>query len=1454
MASNRRFYEIDVALTFDGATCKNPDVQFEKPSECLNVRCEYSDSKILVEIPTDCSECVYAIVTCNDDDCAVCNEPQRISICPCDSPADCGDCEDCVNGMCVSICDEDEFCSSEGICVECDDENPCANNQVCVSGDCQCPPDKPILNDKGVCVACDENHPCPACTYCTPDGCKPIVCPTGTCNPDTGECVECNGTGDCTKPNECCVDNKCDCCKGFKRDYATGECVPEGCIGDGDCEECEICYKGTCIPRECPEGYICVGDDCVPECDCSKATCDKTSACVSAGANKCYCKECTGNCSDNTDCGVGCICDGNGKCIPNPCKGGCNNGTDCGPGCGCDSNGDCVPCDSYSCNNTECENILGCGCTGTGCKDITGCDGPCSSSYDCGPDCTCYKGKCVPCADFPCSTGECADHPNCVCNGTKCEGDGNDGDGDGCTDVFTITKDNDNCDLIADLVKEEGCSCSPLTIDNKVAGVKVSTKNDWLLEILVELRKGEIESVAAINTIPLLGDTSDENIADNEKPTSGVVEIIVTTTYKEVDANGAFVKFTTGPVKKYSGSMVNKDSHTFPEVVIQPIGKEISDFLFVHKVEVEVRQATDFTFPNNCTYIGPKSVNTFTITKNEDIEDIFNGNNLKKLKFAGYEVITSSDDRYPMLVWYRSDDGTYSSNEIIRKIYVPETNGSFTDTLYGLAQIPDGKYPLVTPEGELWSGKYFSVKNDCSCEKDADAGKVVFCNPDELFYELDHCNKEITLLRPFSPCDVNQDITKWNTTGYNIPAEAQVEYDFYLNGEYITTFVHDKTLGSMVKSGSADSMFGKYTASKPITEIKLVMNHDDSNECTLIYQIVSPEDVTIDKTVNCAIAGDNYQVTIPKVGTDYTINSMTSSHGTVISGSNSFVLTLPKGVTTTLSYNLASGCTLVETSNEDCCDDFEVTLVTTGDGCGSPVRLSFTNVGGMPLFSTVFTKPDGSTVVGVNGETTITNPVSGTYSVTVTDANGCTSTDSKNVTVTNAPVITYSGYSDICAGDSTSIIISSSAEGIDGILHYTANGNASSILIGHSGLATIGPISTAGEYVFTSLEVNGCTFSLDDVITIAVTPETTVVVTVDPVGGVSCSGSNVTFSLSGGVAGCAIELVSGGVVLATSSFDVDGNAQFSAQPETTTVYTIRAATSCTISCLDGLPYTQTITVVPGSTISVTSESCDVTLTNRTLNFDNIDSATDQLGNNLTVIGNSVTVNPNTVSSVNAVYNDGICTVTTAFAVSRCPCPDVVIELDDEVINSGESVALTPVISGGSGSYAYAWSTGQTSSSITVSPTTTTSYTLVLTDNVNGCVYSKVVTVIVVSCTGGLDAIIYQSCVCDGDCTWTFRPTFLNDYAGCKVDEGASDIQVYIDGSGSGITVDISDGNHLDFIFDLSFAGPCPDPTTIRFAGTLVFLDEIGNSCCDGVSISIDDTQSRPGGGWGCTGC
>lgn len=58
---------------------------------------------------------------------------------------------------------------------------------------------------------------------------------------------------------------------------------------------------------------------------------------------------------------------------------------------------------------------------------------------------------------------------------------------------------------------------------------------------------------------------------------------------------------------------------------------------------------------------------------------------------------------------------------------------------------------------------------------------------------------------------------------------------------------------------------------------------------------------------------------------------------------------------------------------------------------------------------------------------------------------------------------------------------------------------------------------------------------------------------------------------------------------------------------------------------------------------------------------------------------------------------------------------ITVVLPDQVINCGESVTLTPVISGGFGQYGVLWSTGVMAPSITVSPTNPTTYTYVVSD-------------------------------------------------------------------------------------------------------------------------------------------
>ena len=112
------YVNINSITTKDGVVCSSPKITFEKPT-CANIVCEVlkdaqgNPIKIKVQVPEDCPDgCVYVKIDCKEQ-CSTCGE-QRLKICPCTTDADCPDCHTCgPNGYCVSLCNENEFCSGD---------------------------------------------------------------------------------------------------------------------------------------------------------------------------------------------------------------------------------------------------------------------------------------------------------------------------------------------------------------------------------------------------------------------------------------------------------------------------------------------------------------------------------------------------------------------------------------------------------------------------------------------------------------------------------------------------------------------------------------------------------------------------------------------------------------------------------------------------------------------------------------------------------------------------------------------------------------------------------------------------------------------------------------------------------------------------------------------------------------------------------------------------------------------------------------------------------------------------------------------------------------------------------------------------------------------------------------------------------------------------------------------
>lgn len=191
--------------------------------------------------------------------------------------------------------------------------------------------------------------------------------------------------------------------------------------------------------------------------------------------------------------------------------------------------------------------------------------------------------------------------------------------------------------------------------------------------------------------------------------------------------------------------------------------------------------------------------------------------------------------------------------------------------------------------------------------------------------------------------------------------------------------------------------------------------------------------------------------------------------------------------------------------------------VANASGCVATSAITYVSVNPVPTPSisasgpttfcqgddVVLTASGGGTYLWSNGSTqsSITVTASGNYSVTATDANGCSATTSAtNVTVNPSPaaLITASGPLNICSGDNVTLTASGGTS-----YAWTTGATTSSITV-----------SQAGTYNVLATNSSGCTDSANAV-TVNVFPV--------PVAAVSasgpttfCQGNSVTLTASGG--------------------------------------------------------------------------------------------------------------------------------------------------------------------------------------------------------------------------------------------------------------------------------------------------------------------------------------------------
>ncbi len=347
--------------------------------------------------------------------------------------------------------------------------------------------------------------------------------------------------------------------------------------------------------------------------------------------------------------------------------------------------------------------------------------------------------------------------------------------------------------------------------------------------------------------------------------------------------------------------------------------------------------------------------------------------------------------------------------------------------------------------------------------------------------------------------------------------------------------------------------------------------------------------------------------------------------------------------------------------------------------------------------SVTITAPGGFTAYlwsdGTSGQsTTVTPPFTNSYVVTVTDANGCNGTASSLITINPVPVANAGTAQTLCEGTPANLSGSGGAAGSD----YSWNPGA---LNGAN--VTVTPTATT-TYTLTITSGAGCSSS--STVTININPMP--LVNADNSTSI-CKGDVVTINANSSIS-----------TYQWQPGNLNGSS-ITVSPLATTTYTVTVSDN--IGCSGTDQVTITVNPIPDAAFNTTAPVC----IGGSVNFTDASSITSGAINawswDFANGQNAQTQNASSNYSSSGNFNvrliitsDGGCkdTITNAITINANP-----------LANAGASQDICPGFQAtlnGSGGSGYAWSPGGfTTSSITVSPTSTTQYTLTVTD-ANGC--------------------------------------------------------------------------------------------------------------------------------------
>lgn len=344
-------------------------------------------------------------------------------------------------------------------------------------------------------------------------------------------------------------------------------------------------------------------------------------------------------------------------------------------------------------------------------------------------------------------------------------------------------------------------------------------------------------------------------------------------------------------------------------------------------------------------------------------------------------------------------------------------------------------------------------------------------------------------------------------------------------------------------------------------------------------------------------------------------------------------------------------------------------------GNTSTISLNFS--GGTPPYIPTWSN-------GLNGAPIVVTPTvvpSTSYTVNVTDANGCVKTSVVSVSVNPIPSVSVTPVNPtICAGKTSTINLS-------GALNYTSNPGGITL-----SSYTVNPVTTT-IYSVTGISSQGCVGNATGVVTVVVPPNILSTVNTNTL----CVGSTVTFSNSGGATYTLVPSSLTGSVI-----------NFTPTVTGVTIYTVIGTSP--VGCINTKTLSITAFSVPNTLVS--PSNADV-CSGKSVTLNATGANTYSWSTGLT--SSSISLFPTSSGTYTVLgINTSGCSKSAVATISLITTPTISINTPSTNVCFGYTMTV-----GATGSNNYLWYNGATTNTIILQPFTSTTYS-VIGGNGGGC--------------------------------------------------------------------------------------------------------------------------------------